>query len=157
VNKYKDHLLIVPEDDANKDLAVGFQKIVRQASAIHIESVAGGWSSVQERLKNLVPSMQRFSCRRVLALVDYDEQEKRRDDVLRDVPQGLLNRVYVLGVWSEPELLQRALDHRSREVIGEDLARECLGGTLALWQHPLLVHNTRELSRLRADVLPFLI
>lgn len=26
MNKFVDHLLVVPEDDANKDLAVGFQK-----------------------------------------------------------------------------------------------------------------------------------
>jgi hypothetical protein len=158
VNKYKDHLLIVPEDDANKDLAVGFQKVVpRGVNAIHIENVAGGWSSARDRLVSLSQTMRRFPSRRVLVLVDYDSCETRREDVLRDVPTDLKDRVYLLGVLSEPELLQRALSHRSREAIGEALARECLDGAHEDWKHPLLAHNAPELARLRAEVLPFLI
>lgn len=65
--------------------------------------------------------------------------------------------VYLLGVWSEPEALQNALDHLSREAIGEALARECPGDREALWQHALLEHNARELDRLRTDILPFLV
>lgn len=157
MNKFKDHLLIVPEDDANKDLAIGFQNAVpRGVNAIHVEPVAGGWSSARDRLGNLFPSMRRFPCRRVLVLVDHDESETRRGDVLRDVPDDLAERVYLLGVWSEPESLQNALNHRPRERIGAELARECLDDTGALWQHALLAHNADEVARLRADVLPFL-
>jgi hypothetical protein len=157
VNKYKDHLLIVPEDDANKDLALGFVNAVpRGVNAAHIEPVAGGWSSARDRLANLLPSMRRFSSRRVLVLVDFDTSATRRDDVLRDVPTYLADRVYLLGGWSEPESLQAALDHRSREALGASLARACLDDTDGLWQHALLAHNADELARLRADVLPFL-
>jgi hypothetical protein len=93
---------------------------------------------------------------RVLVLVDHDESETRRGDVLRDVPDDLAERVYLLGVWSEPESLQNALNHRPRERIGAELARECLDDTGALWQHALLAHNADEIARLRAHVLPFL-
>ncbi len=157
MNKYKDHLLIVPEDDANKDLAIGFQNTVpRGVNAIFIERVAGGWASARERLESLFPTMRRYVRRRVLVLVDHDQSATRRDDVLRGVPDDLTDRVYLLGVWSEPESLQNALNHRSREAIGEALARACLDGSEALWQHALLAHNAAELARLRADVLPFL-
>jgi hypothetical protein len=158
VNKFIDHLLIVPEDDANKDLAVGFQKIIRRGvNAILIENVAGGWPSARDRLGSLFSSMQRFPRRRVLVLVDHDLSGTRRENVLRDVPANLQDRVFLLGVWSDPEELQRALGHRSREAIGEALARECSEGTHKDWKHPLLAHNAPELARLREHVLPFLI
>lgn len=157
MNKYKDHLLIVPEDDANKDLALGFMNAVpRGVNAIHIEPVAGGWSSARDRVENLLPSMRKCSCRRVLVLVDFDTSMTRRQDVMRNVPADLADRVYLLGVWSEPESLQATLNHRSREAIGEELARACLDDTDGLWQHALLAHNADEVARLRADVLPFL-
>lgn len=156
-NKYKDHLLILPEDDANKDLALGFvNSLAKGANAVQIESVAGGWSAARDRLGGLLPSLRRFDKRRVLVLVDFDESGTRREDVLGGVPEALKHRVFVLGVWSEPEALQKALGRRAREAIGEDLARECLGASTAHWGHPLLAHNAGELARLRADVLPFL-
>lgn len=157
INKYRDHLLILPEDDANKDLALGFvQRVPKGAECVFIESVAGGWASARERLVGLAATMQKFSKRRVLVLVDFDRSETRREDVLRDVPDAVRDRVFLVGVRPEPEALQNALGHRSREAIGAQLAEECLTDSGALWQHELLAHNAAELDRLQREVLPFL-
>lgn len=150
VNKYRPHLLIVPEDDANKDLAVGFLMRFHDLplSALRIEDVAGGWTSARERLVLLCRTLRNLQHRRVLVLVDFDESDTRREDVLQVVPDDLKERVFVLGVWSEPEELQRALSHTSRERIGALLAQDCEGGTRQTWEHRLLVHNADEVARL---------
>ena len=151
VNRYKPHLLIVPEDDANKDLALGFFRGAWdiKARSFYVEDVAGGWGSARDRLGSLCEKMKQDRFRHVLVLVDFDQSATRREEVLRDVPEECRDRVYVLGVWSEPEALQAALGHASREKIGEALARECEDGTDAHWSHELLSHNAAEVARLR--------
>ncbi len=109
VNAFRPHLVMVPEDDANKALAIEFFLKLPDmpVRAYQVEPVAGGW-----------------------------------------VPDGLQDRVFVLGVWSEPEALQSARGHAKLSTIAHALARECdEGGTL--WQHGLLAHNAAEASRLR--------
>lgn len=149
VNAYKPHLLVVPEDRANKDLAVEFfLKFPIQIRAYQVESIAGGWLSARDRLVQLCPTMQRYLERHVLVLVDFDESDSRRDDVLADVPEVLRDRVFVLGVWSEPEALKAARGHAKLSTISHDLARECDEGGV-LWAHELLAHNAAEVARLR--------
>lgn len=92
-----------------------------------------------------------------MILVDFDESDARRRDVLGDLPEELTERVFLLGVWSNPEKLQNALGHRSREQIGQELAAECLRSQHVLWTNELLRHNADELVRLRERVLPFLV
>lgn len=156
MNKYRDHLLIVPEDDANRELANGFLLGLPHGINAQVQRSAGGWPSARDELNNLVASMRNTPRRRVLVLVDFDEDGTRRSEVLRDLPEDLRDRVFLLGVWSNPERLQNALGHRSREVIGRELAAECLNSQHSLWTHTLLRHNADELLRLRTQVLPFL-
>jgi hypothetical protein len=68
----------------------------------------------------------------------------------------LSDRVFVLGVLTDPERLSASLGHETRENIGRALARECYDGTDATWGHPLLRHNAGELDRLREHVRPIL-
>ena len=158
MNKYADHLLIIPEDDASSDLARGFQMAVpRGLNAMKVERAAGGWSSARVALSNLVPSIKSLPKRHVLVLVDFDGNVTRRETVLSVVPDELRSRVYLIGPWTEPERLQTALGHRSRESIGKALASECSNVQQGLWEHELLRHNAQELVRLRGQVLPFLI
>jgi hypothetical protein len=153
VNAFKPHLVIVPEDDANKALAIEFFLKLPDmpVRAYQVEPVAGGWLSARERLLQLCRTMTRFPERHVLVLVDFDESADRRDHVVEVVPEALRDRVFVLGVWSEPEALQSAHGHAKLAAIGHALARECDEGG-ALWQHALLAHNAPEVARLR----PFL-
>jgi len=152
VNKYQPHLLIVPEDDANKDLALGFLTtyLGLRSRSVDVEPVAGGWGAAREALGRLCRTMRTFSGRNVLVLVDFDQSETRHEEMLRDIPVEYKDRVYILGVWSEPEALQAALGHMSRDKIGEKLARACGTGTDDTWNHDLLAHNAAEVERLCA-------
>lgn len=156
MNKYTNHLLIVPEDDANRELANGFLLVLPHGVPAQVQRSAGGWSSARDELNNLVASMRTYPLRRVLVLVDFDEEAMRHGEVLRDLPDDVRERVFVLGVWSNPERLQKALGHRDREKIGRELAGECLSAQHSLWTNDLLRHNAAELLRLREHVLPFL-
>jgi hypothetical protein len=45
VNRYKQHVLILPEDDANRQIANGFLLDVN-ARQVQVQNVGGGWSAV---------------------------------------------------------------------------------------------------------------
>lgn len=60
--------------------------------------------------------------------------------VLSGVDDTMKDRVFVLGIKSEPEKLKTALGMND-EAIGRTLARECRHGKHALWIHALLAHN----------------
>lgn len=157
-NKYQDHLWIVPEDDADRQLAMGFvQHPSVRLGVVQVLPVAGGWGPARDAVARMVPDLQRLARRRVLLLVDFDGDPQRRDDVTRDLPDGVRERVFVLGVWSNPERLKADLHGRRLEHIGEDLAAACVGDVGGLWDHALLAHNRPELDRLRHEVGPFLL
>ena len=89
-------------------------------------------------------------------LVDFDGRQDRLNAMMDDVPLDLTDRVFVLGVFDEPEVLRSAL-HLNLEQIGTELADECLDSRTRTWAHPLLAHNAAELERLRQVVWPFLV
>ena len=53
MNRYKPHVLVVPEDDANRQLANGFlQNPALNLRAIQVLPPAGGWVKVLNNLLN---------------------------------------------------------------------------------------------------------
>jgi len=88
-------------------------------------------------------------------LIDFDEDTARLNYVKHQIPDDLKNRVFILGVLSEPESLKRDIK-KSFEKIGEALAKDCSDNTNELWGHNLLIHNKAELARLISSVKPFL-
>jgi hypothetical protein len=158
VNAYKPHLLVLPEDDANRQIAVGFSLDTRvNTRQIQVLPCCGGWLKVLDSLCNEhVKGLQTFSQRRIVMLIDFDDDVINRSAKLaQEIPQQFASRIFVLGVKSEPEKL-RGASNKKLESIGETLANECAQSTKTLWSHPLLAHNTNELGRLMLDVKPFL-
>lgn len=155
INRYAPHLQILPEDDANREIVNGFLKENRLIQrCIQVLPPAGGWGKVLEKIKDC--RLERFGERRLLLLIDFDDDFTGRDRLVRDsIPEQIKNRVYCLGVRSEPEKL-RICCKKSFETIGNILAAECAENEQELWRHPLLAHNAVELSRLVVDVRPFL-
>lgn len=98
--------------------------------------------------------METYPDRFMVLLIDFDGKEKRRNEVKAEVPLNLRERVFVLGVLSEPEDLKKALG--SYESIGLALAKDCREGTDTTWRHKLLRNNDEELARLRKYVSPIL-
>ncbi|MGA3027288.1 MAG: hypothetical protein ABSF98_21220 [Bryobacteraceae bacterium] len=88
--------------------------------------------------------------------IDFDERyPERLAEAKNRIPEGLRDRVFILGAWSEPEALTRA-GLGSPETIGRELARDCREDTDATWGHDLLRHNAGEIGRLRQHVRPIL-
>jgi len=156
VNRHQPHVFVLPEDDANRQMANGFtlhwSLIPRRMQVLE---EAGGWLQVLERFKtDQVVGMSQFADRFVILLIDFDGREDRIQAVRAEIPEPLRNRVFVLGTLTQPEELRQALG--TYETIGLAMAKDCQEGTNATWSHRLLSHNAVELDRLRSQVSPFL-
>ncbi len=156
VNRYQPHVLVLPEDDANRQLANGF--LLDQSLStrkIQVLEEAGGWNEVLDRFKSdHVIELDRYPQRFMVLLIDFDGREDRLGTARAVIPDHLKDRVFVLGAWSEPEALRQDLG--SYETIGLAMAKDCREETDATWGHHLLRHNAGELDRLRKHVLPIL-
>lgn len=149
VNKHSNHLLVLPEDDANHALAHGFQQYMGVAArAMQVLPSAGGWQKVRDDFRTIHSrEMLRYEKRHMVLLVDFDAQDDRRARMLEAVPEDLRGRVFILGVKTEPEELRRE-SRLNLEEVGIRLAAECEGKTEELWNHPLLEHNGAERVRM---------
>lgn len=158
INRFKPHLLILPEDRADEMLAHGFLLEPSVAArVVHVEQIANGWSKVLSRFeKELVPWLNQNFTGFVLLLFDFDDKPEVRLNMVRElVPKELADRVFVLGVLSEPEKLRNKVG-MPLEKIGLSLAQECTEGKSRLWGDDLLKHNEPELKRMLSIVKPFL-
>ena len=162
-NKYADHLLVLPEDDANRRLVNGFLKYVDvKYRCVQVLPEAGGWRHVLEALQDpaVIKGLTTYPKRRLLLMIDFDDQAAAR---LQDyanlrvaLPVAAQSRVYLLGSLETPERL-RAACGRQLEDIGKQLASDCPQLPAgSLWSHQQMQHNAPELARLVAQVQPFL-
>ncbi|QHG17135.1 hypothetical protein [Nostoc sp. ATCC 53789] len=157
INKHRPHILVLPEDDANRQIANGFiLNLNLNSRAIQVLPEAGGWKNVLEKFTNDYASiMRQYPDTMVALLIDFDEDKERLSYVKGRIPDDVKNRVFVIGVLSEPERLRRDIK-KSFEKIGEALAKDCSDDTNELWGHDLLIHNKTELERMISSVKPFL-
>lgn len=98
--------------------------------------------------------MDKYPKRFMILLIDFDGDANRRAEAEALIPQRLRERVFVLGAWTEPEMLKSALG--SYETIGRAIARGCREYTETAWDHELLQHNRPELDRLYRSIRPIL-
>ena len=157
INKNKPHLLILPEDDANRQIVNGFiQNLNVNNRAIQILPIADGWKKTVDKFTNEhIKAMRQYPQRNILLIIDFDECEDRLNFVESYIPDDIKNRVFVLGVQSNPESLKRDIQ-KNFETIGESLAIDCAENNHKLWEHRLLIHNKPELERMILSIKPFL-
>lgn len=158
VNKYEPHLLVLPEDDHNRQIVDGFVLDLNcNLRAIQILPVAKGWPKVVGKFNSdYAPEMRKLTKRRIVLLMDFDgKPENRKSFAEREIPEDIRNRVFVLGVCLEPKDLKNAT-RKNYEEIGAALAKDCAENKQDFWMHDLLKHNEPELHRLIEDVRPFL-
>ena len=153
MNKYRPHILVLAEDDANKDVANGFmlhhEIDLRQTTIL---PVAGGWPKVRETLlSEYVQTMRKYPTRHLVLMVDFDEQKDRCEIMTAEVPADVAERIFVVGFWSAPEGLS-GTGLGSKETVGLRLANECIDETKDVWNHDLLAHNSGELDRMSAQL-----
>jgi hypothetical protein len=158
VNRYLPHVLVLPEDDANRQIANGFVLSLDSSvfNKIQVLEEVGGWGQVLDRFESdHVGGMDRYTGRHLVLLIDFDGDRERLRTVKDRIPEHLIDRVFVLGALSEPEALKGAgLGHY--ETIGREMANDCRQGTDVIWNHALLRHNASEIERLRQHVRPIL-
>ena len=110
VNKHQPHVFVLPEDDANRQLANGFllgldSWVLRR---IQVLNVAGGWTQVLDRFLAVhVKGMEQNPHQFIVLLIDFDGRAQRLNDATNKIPTDLRERVFILGAWSEPEKLKK--------------------------------------------------
>ncbi len=157
VNRELPHVFVLPEDGANRELANGFHLQIdwNRQRQLQILPEAGGWIEVLDQFESVhIRELDRWLQRLMVLLIDFDGRESRLGDAMTRVPVHLVERVFVLGAFSEPEDLKRTLG--SYESIGSAMAEDCRNGTEATWGHDLLRHNVIELRRLNERARPVL-
>jgi len=158
MNRYKDHLYIIPEDDRDRQLAQGFRLYDQvNTQRIQIMPPAGGWANVLAQFQTeYVQQLRQYPLGRVVLLIDFDgDYGNRRGRFGTDIPVDLRERVFVVGARETPEELKRELG-QSFEEIGKSLADACYRGVDGHWGHDHLRHNDPDRHRLVRDVKPFL-
>ncbi len=157
VNKYKPHLYVIPEDDADRQIADGFVLHARVASRqVQVVEPAGGWSRVLDIFKvEYLPLLQN-SMTHIVMLVDFDgSPAERRAKFEFEITEELRSRVFVVGPLDTPESLRQSIG-KDYESIGKALADDCDRGTSDVWGHLQLLHNEAERVRLVGTVKQFL-
>lgn len=165
MNRQRPHVLILPEDTANRQIANGFYLDVDHQQAMRVLPVQQGWPNVRDALQQtFVPELRRFRCAHLVALIDFDSRPDRRTlftDEL-ELPADIAERVFIAGALTEVEDLRRSLvnHHLIRpntlEGIGGALAEECRNGGSLVWGNELLAHNAVEVARMRTALRPIL-
>jgi len=157
VNRELPHVLILPEDDANRQLANGFwlKIALERQRQLYVERSVGGWNKVLDTFNDAhVAAMDRTPNRFMILLVDFDGRDDRLGQIRARIPQRLAERVFILGALTDPEALRHDLG--SYEQIGSKLAQDCRENKNETWGHDLLRHNAGELARLRQQIVPIL-
>ena len=153
-SKHLAHILVIPEDGRNRQLANGFC-LGLTTRQVQVLPEAGGWTKVLELFKSVhICEMNQCPQRYMVLLIDFDGRQDRLDTAKSYIPTHLSERVIVLGVWTEPEKLKSP--GQTYEFIGQWLARECRDGQNEIWSHDLLCHNAGEIERLHAQIRPIL-
>lgn len=160
-NREVPHVLVVPEDDANRQIANGFVDHPDVSKAhIQVLQPLGGWLKVKQSLADRqLAGLRTYPNRLLVLIIDYDgiDTGTRFSDVQAAVPEEFRHRVFILGARTDPEQLKRSTPGRpSLEKIGRALAEDCLAGTQSTWSQPELDCNLGELERMRATVGPCL-
>ncbi|MGA2478632.1 MAG: hypothetical protein ABSG63_07785 [Spirochaetia bacterium] len=157
VNRYLPHVLVLPEDDANRQIANGFLlDPFLNDRAIQVLPPAGGWSKVRDSFAEAyLPEMAKLRQRYMILLVDFDKHDNRVKEVKKVIPPELVDRVFVVGVLSEPEELKKAKLGKYED-IGKGLSEDCRNQSAKTWGHELLRHNLVEVGRMTSIVRPIL-
>src|SRR6516165_9418102 len=126
VNKYQPRVLVLPEDDANRQLARGFlldSALLTQK--IQVLEEVGGWREVLNCIStDHARGLDRFNHRHMILLIDFDDTPTRLSEAKASIPDHLTERVFILGARSKPEALRQA-KLGSYEAIGLAMAKDC--------------------------------
>jgi hypothetical protein len=151
-NHHQPHLLVIPEDKANQDVVNGFLlQVESNERQLHVLNLANGWLKGRNMLLSLSEGhLKKFTNAHALLLIDHDGYPARGSEIKAQISDEIKDRVFVIGVLSEPEELKSA--NQKYEQIGKRIADGCKENNSDFWQQELLVHNLEEVQRLSEAV-----
>lgn len=158
MNRYAEHLYVIPEDDSDRQLADGFVLHDQVKSArIQVVTPAGGWREVLKVFQvEYIRRLREGSLCHVLMLIDFDgDYSNRRAQFDQEIPAELKRRVFVVGSGQTPEDLRKSMG-KGFEQIGRDLADDCFTGAQTSWNHPQLIHNEPDRLQMVASIRKFI-
>ena len=153
-NLHKPHLLVIAEDEANRSIVNGFAtQLEANPRQFYIETVSRGWTKGRDRLLELCDRYLKIHTgAHALLIIDFDQQADRASEIKDRLPSEVRDRVFIIGVFSEPEALKRSTKKKGEE-IGQLVAAGCKAKNSDIWeQEPLLIHNLEEIQRLSQAV-----
>lgn len=147
VNKSRPYVWVLPEDDAARQMAVGFERQVYHRQ-LQVLPEVGGWPRMRDELEAVYyKKLEKNLNAHLVLLFDFDGKADRPEKIMGGPPTSVKQRIFFLGPWSEPEKLRGELK-LSLEAIGCQVADDCRGETWSeMWQCSLLKHNLEELER----------
>lgn len=153
VNRHKNHLVVVLEDNPYRDIMNGVKQSYHVADAvIDVKNPVGGWMNVlaslvaQDRLLNSNIKMH------LLLLIDFDHQFSSRYEMFQQKINGkpYQDRVFLLGIdHKQSEDLKTTMGHIHFEALGQKLVEDCPKVQTPLWQNTHLFCNQAELLRMQ--------
>ena len=158
IDRLKPHLLVLPEDDAWRQIVNGFlQEASVNQNSLQVLDLARGWSKAFDSITDFYAvRMRKYPECRIVLLIDFDHDTGRLEKNKNKIPADLSDRVFVIGVLSkEPKDLCKETG-MNLEKVGEELAKNCTDNIPGLWDHELLRHNKPELERIILSVKSFL-
>jgi hypothetical protein len=146
---------VISEDNANREIANGFRLVVeKNARQFWINKSARGWLNGRQELVAMSEStghLQKYKSSNAALIVDFDGKRERGSEIKQMVAEGVRDRVFVIGVLTEPEKLRNVTGMKF-EQLGSQIGEGCKGSSIGFWQHDLLVHNIEEIRRLSGAV-----
>ncbi len=124
-NRHKWHIVVVPEDDATRQLGNGLSNAFPAiATRIKFLREAGGWTDAVATIKDL--ELDKYPNRRVLLIIDLDQDDTRLK-FIRSQPEisKFNNRIFILGSFIASEQLKPVVKSRNLENVGQILGENC--------------------------------
>lgn len=155
VNRYQPYLIVLFEDQAYKDIFLGFEMFDHKQ--ISMKPVFQGFDDVFFQLTNsdslTSKELRQYNSSYVLALIDadLDSQSESKINQLRDaLPNEYKDRIFIMGSKYEAEHIKRAIINEGKwEKISQKLENSCRAGDCKLWEDEMLKHNIGEIISLK--------
>jgi hypothetical protein len=159
-NRYREHLLILPEDDAYEQILVGFVECLSDhvSRRVQILPLARGFEKALTQVLDDEHQLRRYPLGRLLVVIDFDNVAGRRESIAAQLTTRnpeLADRIFFIGSLDEAEDLVKGLG-RNKHAIGAAAFRACEEQIPGDWDNRLLAHNQPELTRLSTFARPLL-
>lgn len=155
VNREKPYLIVLFEDNAYKDLFMGFQFSTQRQ--VKQNTVYGGFKYIYLELTNndslTLKELKKYSNAYVLAMIDADldsQSESNIEKLKSSICTEYKERVFVVGSQYEAEDIKKTVIEQGKwKSVSKKLENSCINEDCGLWQDEMLEHNSAEIARLK--------